>query len=44
MGAIFTLTTAIVAGVFGGVGAFFGYLVLQGFICVVIPIVWVEKV
>lgn len=43
IGAISTLVTAIVAGYFGGVGAFFGYLVLQLFICVVIPIIWVEK-
>jgi hypothetical protein len=44
VGAISTLITAIVAGFFGGVGAFFGYLVLQAFVCVVIPIVWVEKI
>ncbi|MBC2769095.1 hypothetical protein [Pusillimonas minor] len=44
VGAIFTLVTAVVAGFFGGVGAFFGYLVLQAFVCVLIPIVWVEKI
>ena len=44
VGAIFTLVTAVVAGFFGGVGAFFGYLVLQVFVCVLIPIVWVEKI
>lgn len=44
IGTISTLITAIVAGIFGGVGAFFGYLVLQGLVCVVIPVVWVEKV
>lgn len=42
-GAIFTVVTAIVAGFYGGMGAFFGYLLLQLVVCVVIPIVWVEK-
>ncbi|ROT43918.1 hypothetical protein [Pusillimonas sp. NJUB218] len=42
VGSIFTLITAVVAGFFGGVGAFFGYLVLQIFVCVVIPLVWVD--
>ncbi len=43
IGAIFTLLTAIVAAIYGGVGAFFGYLALQLVVCVIIPVVWVEK-
>lgn len=43
VGGLFTLVTAIVAGIFGGVGAFFGYLLLQLVVCILIPLVWVEK-
>lgn len=43
VGALFTVVTAIVAGIFGGVGAFFGYLLLQLVVCVLIPFIWVEK-
>lgn len=42
-GAIFTLITACVAGFFGGIGAFFGYLLLQLVISVILPILIVEK-
>jgi hypothetical protein len=42
-GGIFALVTAIVAAFFGGVGAFFGYLLIQIIVCIVIPLVWVEK-
>lgn len=43
IGALFTLVTAVVAGIFGGIGAFFGYLLLQILVCIVIPMVWVDK-
>ncbi|MVW79108.1 hypothetical protein [Bordetella sp. 02P26C-1] len=42
-GAVFTLFTAIVAGFYGGVGAFFGYLAIQVMVSIVTPIVWLEK-
>ncbi|WP_029074048.1 hypothetical protein [Kaistia adipata] len=42
-GALFTLPTAVVAGIFGGIGAFFGYLLLQILVCIIIPMVWVDK-
>jgi hypothetical protein len=42
-GGIFTLATAIVAGIYGGVGAFFGYLVLQLFVCILLPTWLVES-
>lgn len=41
-GAIFSVLTAIVAGLFGGVGAFFGYLLLQGIICVALPVILID--
>lgn len=42
-GAVFTLLTTIVAGIFGGWLAALGYLVVQVLVCLVIPAVWVEK-
>lgn len=42
-GAIFTLITALVGGIFGGFLAALCYLVVQILVCVVIPLVWVEK-
>jgi len=42
-GAMAVLVTAIVALVFGGIGAFFGYLFLQIIVAIIIPIIWVEK-
>lgn len=41
-GAAFTVLTAIVAGLFGGIG-FFGYFFIQVVVAVIIPIVWMEK-
>ncbi|ODT14542.1 MAG: hypothetical protein ABS35_34395 [Kaistia sp. SCN 65-12] len=43
VGAIFALITAIVAGFFGGIGPFFGYLILQILVCIVIPMIWVDN-
>lgn len=37
IGAIWCLATAIVAAFFGGIGAFFGYLLLQVLVCIVMP-------
>lgn len=42
-GAAFTVLTAIVAGLFGGIGAFFGYFCIQAVVAIIIPIVWMEK-
>jgi hypothetical protein len=41
-GVFFAFATAIVAAFFGGIGAFFGYLLLQILICLVIPVLWVD--
>ncbi len=38
-----SLLTAIVAGFYSGPGAFFGYLVLQLFVAVVLPVILVER-
>ena len=42
-GAVFTLVTACVAGYFGGIGAFFGYLLLQLLVSVILPIIVVDN-
>lgn len=44
VGGISSIVTAVVAGIFGGVGAFFGYLVIQLIVCVIFPIYWVDHV
>ena len=43
VGAVFALATALVGGIFGGLLAGLCYLVVQVMICIVIPLVWVEK-
>ena len=43
VGAIFTLLTALVGGIFGGVLAGLCYLGVQILVCLVIPVVWLEK-
>lgn len=42
-GVVFTIVTAIVAAVYGGVGAFFGYLLLQVLVAIVLPMVLVDR-
>lgn len=42
IGLVWTVATAVVAAIFGGVGAFFGYLALQALICIVTPMLLVE--
>lgn len=43
VGAVFTLITAIVAAFYGGIAAFFGYLLLQLVVAVILPMVVVDK-
>lgn len=43
IGAIFSLITAVVAGFFGGVGAFFGYLAIQVVVTTVLPVYLVAR-
>lgn len=43
VGIIFSIVTAIVAAFFGGIGAFFGYLALQILVCVVAPVILVDR-
>lgn len=42
VGAISSLVTAVIAGLFGGIGAFFGYLLIQIVVTLVIPFLWAE--
>lgn len=42
-GACFSLITALVAGWYGGIGAALGYFLLQVLICLVIPVLIVDK-
>jgi len=44
IGSIFSVVTAIVAAFFGGVAAFFGYLLVQILVCVVLPLVLVDRI
>ena len=43
IGAVFSLVTAIVGAIFGGLLAGLCYLLVQILVCVVIPMVWLEK-
>jgi hypothetical protein len=44
IGSIFSIVTAIVAAFFGGIAAFFGYLLLQIIVCVVMPLVLLDRI
>jgi low affinity Fe/Cu permease len=43
IGTIFSVVTTIVAAFFGGVGAFFGYL-LQIIVCMVMPLLLLDRI